>query len=237
MRVLFRLLSVVLAVATVIAGAARAASGDEIDRLAAAIQGRSPGQVRALIVQRFGPPARDIGSGVRIEQWDVAGGVLTFHPLSGPTFAKSGSVRTLIRTTNPLDLCLFGDYEMTTLPDPANRGTLYWLGNLSLTRDGRYRFTDSGQNLKYRTGQKQNYFLRHPEGSARVEYPAGVTPQTLLESLKDGRRVAILTFTARDNSASARYPIVVDVGARRLRFAGTGTMTFRMDKGWVNFWR
>lgn len=42
--------------------------------LARDIRGMEPDAIRNLIVHRFGPPSRDVGSGLPIPQWDVAGG-------------------------------------------------------------------------------------------------------------------------------------------------------------------
>jgi len=114
---------------------------DVIDSLAREVQGKKPDEVRALIVGRLGQPTRDIGSGISIDQWDVAGGQLTFHPGTGPTFKKDGKIRWLIRTTNPAATCLFGSYQMTTIPDPANHGNCFWTGDLSLRADGKYQYT------------------------------------------------------------------------------------------------
>src|SRR3954469_15703137 len=85
-----------------------------IEALIAEIQGKQPEQVRALIVARFGPPARDLGSGLRIDQWDVDGGVLTFNPVDGVTFEQRGERTRLIRTTNRAASCLFGNYCKAT---------------------------------------------------------------------------------------------------------------------------
>jgi hypothetical protein len=93
-----------------------------IRELSASIQGKRPDDVRTAIIERLGPPQRDIGSGYRIEQWDTSGGVLTFHPVTGPTFSdpKTKTYFRLIRTSNPAAGNLLDSYEMTTLPDPAN---------------------------------------------------------------------------------------------------------------------
>lgn len=207
----------------------------EIDALTREIQGQEPDEVRAAVVRRFGQPARDIGSGLSIEQWDVAGGVLTFHPGTGPTFAKGGQTTRLMRTTNPAGDCLVGSYEMTTLPDPANHGNCFWLGNVALTPKGRYRYT-GGVSTSTRPGQEDNFFMHHPEGMARVEYAAGVTSQTRLEDLPDGTRVATVTFVG-DGEASKSYAIVASRSSMRLAFESPEPLVFRMDKGWVNYWR
>ncbi len=83
-----------------------------------------------MISKRLGPPQRDNGSGVRIEQWDVSGGVLTFHPYTGPTFfnRKAQKFFRLLRTTNPVHANLLQSYEMTTLPDPDDHANALLAG-------------------------------------------------------------------------------------------------------------
>ena len=205
-----------------------------IDSLTQEVQGKGPEDVRALIVRRFGPPAREVGSGVQIEQWDVDGGVLTFHPGTGPTFQKSGVLVRLMRTTNPAALCLFGGYEMDTGPE-GRLAMFYYLGDLSLSAD-HYRFTDSGNNLDHRNKQKNNFFMLHPEGLVEVEYASGVSAETRLEDLPDGGPVAAVTFSTPDRRFSTTYRIVANRPSMSLAFQGKG-MTFQLRKGWVNYWR
>lgn len=54
-------------------------------------------EVRALTVRRFGPPAREVGSGIQMNNrmWD--GGILTFHPFQGPTFQNGRQRSALTR--------------------------------------------------------------------------------------------------------------------------------------------
>ncbi len=212
-------------------------SGDEIAALTQTIQGKSPDEVRDVIVQQFGPPERNVGFGLRIEQWDVARGVLTFHPLQGPSFAKGGVHTRLMRTNNTADDCLFGSYEMKTLPDPANYGTRFWLGNVTLPSDGRYHYEDSGQNLARRTAQSKNFFMLYPEGKAVVEYAAGITGRTRLEDVSDGRRIATVTFSANDGPATQAYDIITSRTSMDLTVESTESIPFQMEKGWVNYWR
>ena len=60
------------------------------------------GEVRAAIIQRFGNAPRNVGSGVRIEVWQLPEGSLRFHPDVGPTFLDSKTKRQfwLLRTSN-----------------------------------------------------------------------------------------------------------------------------------------
>jgi hypothetical protein len=230
-----RVLVVAVALAAHIFPLASAAQGaPDIDTLIPQVQGKDASQVRALIVRQFGPPARDVGSGLQIEQWDVDGGVLTFHPLQGPTFQKQGVRTRLIRTHNPASLCLFGSYEMVTAPQ-GEHGMKYWLGDVSLSGDG-YNYTDSDANLDHRERQRNNFFLLHPKGLVQVKYASGVTPETLLENLPDDSVVATVTLATPDRQVSKTYRIRTNRTSMSLAFEGD-EMQFQMAKGWVHYWR
>lgn len=101
-----------------------------IQELATRIQGKSPTEVRAAIIERFGAARRKFGSGVIIEEWDVSAGVLRFHPGVGPTFLDSKTNRHfwLLRTSNPAGSNILQGYQMFTLPIPptteANIGSV-----------------------------------------------------------------------------------------------------------------
>jgi hypothetical protein len=210
-----------------------------IQELAASIQGKSSDEVRTVIIERFGPAQRDVGSGVRIEQWDIAGGVLTFHPGTGPFFsdAKTRTYIRLLRTNNPAGANILASYEMTTLPDPANHGTRFWLGNLKFGPNATYRFTDSGQHPKQRAAQTDNFFLLHPAGTVEVRYVAPITPDTLLESVAEGATVAHLVFNSSDHKHQAAFSITSSERERRLVFGADKPLPFCMDTSWKNFWR
>ena len=204
-----------------------------INALIPELQGKNPEKVRDAIVHRFGWPAREIGSGLQIEQWDIDGGVLTFHPLQGPDFQRNGQRIRLIRTNNPVALNLVGNYEMVTTPE----GTYcmkYWLGNLLVSGDA-YTYTDSRQNLDHRERQKTNFFMHYPRGTVELNYPPGVTPGTRLEDLVDGNSVAILTFVSPDRKFRKTYRIVTNRTSMSLAFAGN-EMRFQMTKDWQSFW-
>jgi hypothetical protein len=207
-----------------------------IEALTQQIQGKQPDQVRALIVARLGPPARDIGSGVRIEQWDVDGGVLTFHPMTGVDFERGGVWARLIRTTNPVESCLFGSYEMKTVAE-APHGMHYWLGEVVISPALQYLYTDSGSNRDHRAAQGDNFFILHPMGSIRVEYGASVGSQTRLEDLRDGTLVATVTFLAKDDQSAKQYRIVAHTNSMRLEFDADGASHFEMGRPWVSYWR
>lgn len=151
-----------------------------IRELATKIQGKQPAEIRAAIIKALGAAQRDIGSGFIIEQWDTPEGVLTFHPTTGPTFFESKTKKNfhLLWTTNPVRSCLFADYQMTTLPDPANHGTRYWLGTVNISVDRTYQFTDSGQFFNQRSMQIDNFFMLYPNGKFIVRYIAAITSET-----------------------------------------------------------
>jgi hypothetical protein len=198
-------------------------------------QGKQPDEVRALFAERLGPPDRNVGSGIRIEQWDVDGGVLTFHPVTGPTFDRAGVQSRLIRTNNPAARCLFGSYEMVTLPMGPNE-TRFWLGNVALSTDSSYSFTDSLQNLEQRTAQHDNFFMLYPEGAIEAQYASGVTAETRLEDLPDGSPVAIVTFRTNDRRLSVKYRLLAYRTSMSLAFE-IEKSSFRLFKGWVNYWQ
>ena len=210
-----------------------------VQDLAAEIRGKSSDETRAAIIARLGPAKRNVGSGFRIEQWDLPGGVLTFHPGTGPTFAerKTGINFHLIKTRNPAGANIFSGYEMTTVPDPKNHGNTFWIGNLKFGRGHGYHFVDSGQNTSFRSAQDQNFFMLHPAGTVEVRYVAPTTADTLLESLAEGTTVAHLVFTSADKKARATFSITSSERSRWLAFGAEKPLPFVMGTGWENFWR
>lgn len=212
---------------------------ESIRRIAAVIEGKRPDDVRAEIIRRLGEPHRDVGSGARIEQWDLPEGVLTFHPGSGPTFAdaKAGKIIRLLQTRNPAGSNTLTGYEMTTTPDLRNHGTRFWLGNLKFGRDASYRFTDSGQHPGKRDGQSGNFFMLHPIGTVEVRYEAPVTADTLLETLAEGAVVARLTFTSADRGSRVIFSIRSSERGRTLSFDAEQALPFMMSAGWKSYWR
>jgi hypothetical protein len=212
---------------------------DQIITLTRDIQGKEPDKIRELIIERFGPAQRDIGSGRRIEQWEIYDGVLTFSLGNGPTFfdPKTKKSIRLLRTTNPVRSSLLRGYEMYTLPDPANHGTCFWLGNVKFAADLTYEFTDSGENRDHRSAQKENFFMLRPAGKVEVRYVAPIMPDTLLESVPEGAKIANLVFTSSDGKHEATFSITSSEQLRCLRFGADKPLSFRMDTGWKSFWR
>jgi len=207
-----------------------------IQELAASIQGKYPEEVHAAIVARFGAAKRDVGSGVRIEEWQVAGGLLEFHPNVGPTFldAKTGQRFWLLRTSNPAAANILQSYEMVTLADPANHGSQFWLGNLTFGPESTYRFIDSGANLEHRAAQIDNFFMLHPDGTVEVRYVGSTKADTLLESLAEGSTVARLVFTSGAHSAT--FSVTSSARERRLAFKADEPLSFELHTGWKKYW-
>ncbi len=210
-----------------------------IQELSSVVQGKRPDDIRTDILKRFGPAQRVTGSGYRIEHWDIADGVLTFHPATGPIFVaqQTNKIFRLLRTKNLAKANVLQSYEMTTLPDANNHSTRYWLGNVEFGRGKTYRFVDSGQHANHRAEQTKNYFIQHPTGTVEVKYKAPVNADTILESLPEATVVAYLVFTPAANGEPATFYITSSERARRLTFGAHKPLPFEMDAWWKSFWR
>jgi hypothetical protein len=210
-----------------------------IQELAAAIQGKDSDTVHAEIIRRFGFADRDVGSGFRIEKWDLSGGVLTFHPMSGPTFvdAKTDKFFRLLRTTNLAGDNLLQRYSMMTLPDPQNNGSQYWLGSVEFGADGTYRFVDGRAFPEELAKQRDNFFVLYPAGKVVVRYAPPITAETRLETLPENSVVAHFDFTSDDGNHRATFSIKSSERFRTLAFTADQRLTFEMDTSWRNFWR
>ncbi|MCX9158592.1 hypothetical protein OPU71_20965 [Niveibacterium sp. 24ML] len=205
---------------------------EPIATLAKQFQGKSPNEVLALIGKRFGPYHRNTGSGLSIPEWEVFGGVLTFHPLTGPFFydPRTNKVTGLIPTHNAVRENLLQSYEMTSNAD--KHGTKYWLGNLEFPTSATYRFTKSGLEVDAR-----NFFITYTTGTVAVTLANGITDETLLESLSGSFPIAQLAFTSSDGKEKATYTIVSSEQERGLSFVGATDVGFILDTSWVNFWK
>ena len=212
---------------------------EAVEGLGASIQGKAPAEVRGEIIKRFGTNQRNIGSGVRIEAWQLPEGDLIFHPLDGPTFTDAKTKRKcwLIRTNNPAGANIWQSYEMFTLADASNHGNQYWLGALDLRPDGTYRFTDSDLFSDQRADQAENFFILNPRGKVQVLYEKSTTAETPLESLEEGVAVARLMFTSSKNNETATFSIASSEQDRRLTFAADNPLSFAMATGWQSYWR
>ena len=184
-------------------------------------------------VREFGEPSRDVGSGLSIPEWNLDGGVLEVHPLVGPTFRfDDGTIVWLIPTRNPAEENVLQDFEMTTPANPANHGTRFWIGDVRITKNRLYHYTDSGMNRHDRGDQSGNSFLNHPDGRIEVIWTKGIDANSCLESLGE-RQIANLRFVANDGKTAFEAGVVSSDQIRRLSILGP---TFEMDRGWVHYW-
>lgn len=200
--------------------------------LATQFRGKSPDEVRDLISKRFGPYHRDTGSGLSIPQWDVFGGVLTFHPHTGPFFydQRTKKVTGLIPTHNAVRENLLQSYEMTSHAD--QHGNTYWLGNLDFPTNTTYRFTKSGLHVNAR-----NFFITYPTGTVSVSLAKGITDERPLESVSNRFVIAQIVFTSADGTKKTTYSIENSEQARGLEFIGVKDIGFTMNTSWKNFWK
>jgi len=203
-----------------------------IQTLANEIRDKSGEEVEAAIVKHFGP-GREVGSGLRIMQWDVGTGVLTFSRGLANFHVNGGRVLWLTATSNKAGLTVTGHgFEMTTPPTPT---TKYWLGDLELRNGSIYKFIDSREweSLHHRGKQTNNFFLKHPAGRFAIQFAPGCSPDTVLERLSDATVLCSLTFIPVDGSPDATYEIVAYPSERRLVFSRKKPpLEFLMDKGW-----
>jgi hypothetical protein len=207
-----------------------------VQEIAARIQNKNMDEVRAVIMDKLGPPQRNIGSGTPIFQWDVLDGVLTFHPFRGPTFvnSKTKKIIYLLQTANSAGENLLQSYEMTTLPAPPY-GNSSWLGNLSFGADRTYQFKASGLTAGQRNEPAGNFFLRSPTGKVAVQYLSPNTAETLLESVAESTVIANLTFTSTDGAHKETFSIKSSEQSRRLDFYSEKPLSFVMYTSWKHF--
>lgn len=206
----------------------------EIDAIAREIQHQSPAKIRELIVKRLGPPARDIGSGFQIEQWDVDGGVLTFHQAMGPNFTKDNKTTRLLITNNLAGIYVKGSYQMTSLGH-APIGVHYYLGDLKISAN-EYRFVDENKEfLKEHQAQRNTFFFQHPHGKAMVKWKTGFSAVTRLEDVPDGTTIAIVTLSTFDSNAKKEFRIVSNQSTMSLSIVAPG-MGCSLSQGWLNYW-
>ena len=167
---------------------------EEIRALARELQGKEPDEMRETIIRRVGNRGRDVGFGLCIEQWDLAGGTLTLHPITGPVFERDGMSYRLMQTRDPAGKCLLGSYEIATLPRPGTHGSCFWFGNMTLSPDGRYHYRDQWTVPK-RTLRSRRQPLH---GLPRRDVQSRIRPRCdrgdALEDLADGTRIATITF-------------------------------------------
>lgn len=207
---------------------------DAIDALKKEIQGKTPEEVRAIIIGKFGKPTFESGSGITTEHWEVEGGVLS-NEYGGtmPVFEKDGKIRRLYDYDNTLAANIFGDYEMSTLPLKEYNGTSFWLGNLLLSENGSYHYKGGGTNPDHiAADQVKNYFMLHPDGTYKIEYATGMTASTRLEDLPDGFVVATIMCNTSVTLGSECFDIVAKASLWRFRFATKSGLLFDLDRSW-----
>jgi len=211
------------------------ASPPTIQSLENEIRYKSGNEVEAAIVRRFGPAARDLGSGVSIKQWDVGTGVLTYSGgLASFSIAGGKTPSIWLTQTNnkALRTLIMDGFEMTSLASPKIK---YWLGDLDLKTGLAYKFVDSQEweSLHHREKQQNNFFLRHPAGRFAIQFAPGCSPDTVLERLPDTTVLCRLTFIPADGSPEATYDIIVYPNSRRLTFSRKKPpLEFLMGKSW-----
>ena len=212
---------------------------EPIAALQKALEGKTPDDALRIAIERFGAPTRDTGSGLQIPQWDVAGGVLTVHPLTGPTFfSESLKLVRLIRTHNPLGRNLVGSWEVTTLPDPDNHGTSNWIGVIELRADGAYSYRPADELMPQ---NRPAFFAGHPTGIYVVKLQPPLAPDSLLEELEADLVVAAVEFSAAPERGKPAAKVSVRIRARTssrdLAFEAEQPLGYRSTKSWSEFWR
>jgi len=201
-----------------------------VQKLAEEIRDKRDDEVSTAITHRFGAPARDVGSGVSIQQWDVESGVLTYSLGLVSFRVKSRKVWLTQTLTRALPTLAADTFEMYTRPEPQLK---YWIGNLSLKENWAYKFVDCGESLDHRTNQSENFFMKHPAGRFVVQFAAGCSADTVIEHLPDATLLCSLTFFPADGSPQASYDIIAYPSERRLAFSTKKRQVrFLMEKGW-----
>lgn len=207
-----------------------------IQTLASEFQGKSPLQIAKLVHEQLGEPSRDVGWGLQIPAWDVAGGTLILHPITGPWFRQDGREAHLLRTNNEVAACLFGAYDLTTIPDTAHFGACYGLGTLRLSSGGGYRYEDFRKYTGRGADAGRDFFVLHPDGTARVQYVDAITAETRLEDLADSTMLASVTFSSRSTDTTLTLHVVSSCSAMNIFAEAREPIPFRIYKGWVHYW-
>lgn len=188
--------------------------------------------MQAEAKREFGEP-RDIGSGLSVPEWHIAGGDLIIHPLRGPTFRfADGKLIWLLPTSNAAQENLLQDFEMDTPPDPKMHGNQFWIGNVQISKDQHYQYVDSDSNLHNREDQSGNFFIHHPEGHIEIIWPKGIDAKSHLEDLGN-REVARIRFVATDGKSTLEAGIKSSDQTRTLTLSGA---TYELQCGWKHYW-
>ncbi len=200
------------------------------------IQGMSGEETHLLTYVVLGLPARNVGSGVSIEQWDIDGGVFTFHQFLGPTYRDAdGKITWLIFTRNELAANILDRFEVTSLgeQDPYKKGNRFWLGNIRLNSSGHYEYKDRGSTYKEKKVFPRHFFEDHQKGTFHIVYSKGIKPTDALENIPDDTEVCKIRFIS--GRTEKTFGIVTSRSDRRLRFSSEGQV-FEAAKGWNEYW-
>ena len=179
------------------------------------------------IYATYGKPQENSASAA---QWTFDGGILTIDPVAGAFFVtRQSEMIRIVRLRNPLKETLYGSYEMTSHPTSDYGHERCWLGDVDLRVNGTYLYKDSGNFLAQRKDQSQNFFMLHPSGRYDVTYLGGFGPTTLVESIRQQRRIAMLVFHAPDGAEKIYFITTrTDFIWRELVFEGD-QMEFEME--------
>ncbi|MCH7751574.1 MAG: hypothetical protein IH898_05400 [Planctomycetes bacterium] len=208
----------------------------KVTELRSLLEGKTRDEAHKLTFELLGEPNRDVGSGFRIWQWDIDGGILTFHQGVGPVFSDAvGTTTWLIATNNEVESNLHGEFEMYSLQeqDPKKYGTSYWLGNITLSPTGNYEYRDSGQHREYKKRFPRHFFAGHFTGEFEIVYSGGIKATDALEVIPDETEICKITFQSGDSSET--FGIVTSRSGRRLHFE-SGGQVFQMNRGWNEYW-
>ncbi len=220
-----------------------------IAQLKSKIQGKKSDEVLAIIRAQFGMETRSTGSGIYMPQWDIGGGVLTFHPYRGPNFSRGtpnypwvypSSGVMLIDTHNSVSDNLPGTYTMSTLLNDYR--TRFVVGQVALF-GGKYRFEPITETLAYSVKDVSNFFTAYPSGTCRTVYPKNVKQSSMMENLADQSVIVRLEFVAepanKPAGATLSLDLRIDVRQRTLYFAPRieSPLTYQLEKSWKEFWK
>ena len=196
------------------------------------------------IVRRFGPPPRDVGSGLLIPEWDIDGGVLTMSleaenaPAVPPSFVTAdGRTFWLIQSHNLAGANLVAQFELTTVPD-SNHGSAFWVGDLKLNPDNTFEFTDSRANPAERHGFAGSFLTKYPKGSYEIYFLPGISAATTLENLSGDTWIAKIVLSSPDHKHELQTGVRSDSNHRLLYLTSleSGKLPFTAEKIWDHAW-
>ena len=82
---------------------------------------------------------------------------------------------------------------------------------------------------------RDGYFMDHPDGRIEVLYEAGITAETLLETLPEGAVVARIHFMSSEGAGSVNFPLVNSNRHRVLEFKGEASFAFHAWTGRIDY--